>query len=253
MSGRSQETGNAIAPPAIRPAGVATLASKARIARVSLQRPARVSRRIRSMLAGRRTVQGARRLATMMGAGFALTAVLRAGGIRVNLSPSIPVGIYLARVVSHPMGTLPRGTLVSACLPHQTAAWGEARGYLMRGSCADGTAPVGKPIFAFAGDTVTVGPNGLARNSELVPSTAPLRRDRHGRPLPRSHGVCTCRNPGTSGSCQRTRQIVGILGTTDRSRRLASSPCSARYGWRASYVHPTRRDSDRCGCHRGRR
>jgi conjugative transfer signal peptidase TraF len=144
----------------------------------------RVSKPTRSVLTGRATLQRGRRLAAMIGAMVALAAALHAGGIRINLSPSIPVGIYRARGVSHPMGTLPRGTLVSACLPLQTAAWGEARGYLMRGSCADGTAPVGKPIFASAGDTVTVGPRGLARNGELVPSTAPLTRDRHGRPLP---------------------------------------------------------------------
>jgi conjugative transfer signal peptidase TraF len=65
------------------------------------------------------------------------------------------------------------------------AGWGRARGYLHRGSCADGTAPVGKPVFAIGGDTITVGPSGLELDGNPVSRTEPLRQDSDGRYLPR--------------------------------------------------------------------
>jgi conjugative transfer signal peptidase TraF len=107
-----------------------------------------------------------------------------------NLSPSMPVGLYLSRRTRDDWVALRRGTIVALCLPEQLAAWGRARGYLGRGRCRDGTAPVGKPIFAVAGDTVIVAANGLTRNRELVPSTRALARDHAGRPLPQlAHGT----------------------------------------------------------------
>jgi len=101
----------------------------------------------------------------------------------------MPIGLYVARPVpigfDHPV----RGTIVTVCLPDPLARWGWARGYIMRGGCRDGLAPVGKPVFAVAGDTVVVGAFGLARNGRSVPNTVSLERDRSGRPLPRlSHG-----------------------------------------------------------------
>jgi conjugative transfer signal peptidase TraF len=109
------------------------------------------------------------------------------GGYRiwVNLSPSMPVGLYLSRKVVGDQVALPRGTIVAVCLPHSLAAWGRGRGYLVHGRCRDGIAPVGKPVFAVAGDTVGVGWNGLARNGTAVAATHPLLRDRAGRSLPR--------------------------------------------------------------------
>lgn len=102
--------------------------------------------------------------------------------LRLNLSSSVPSGLYLA----HDIGgdePLHRGTLVAVCLPTAIALWGRARGYLHRGSCSDGTAPVGKPIFAIAGDTVTVSPRGLGVRGNAVPHTAALARDSNGRLL----------------------------------------------------------------------
>jgi conjugative transfer signal peptidase TraF len=116
--------------------------------------------------------------------GLLVATALGPAGVRLNLSPSMPVGIYLAR----PMTTLPasavrRGALVAVCLPSAVGQWGRARGYLMRGSCADGVAPVGKPVFAVEGDTVVVGPAGLALGRTVAPNSRPLARDAAGRPL----------------------------------------------------------------------
>lgn len=123
-----------------------------------------------------------------IGATIAIGAVtvlaLRSAGMRINLSPSVPVGIYLAeRIRSDRL--VHRGSLVAVCLPADVAEWGRARGYLHRGSCADGTAPVGKPVFAVAGDTVTVRATGLRLNRDAIARTQPLRTDDHARPLPR--------------------------------------------------------------------
>jgi conjugative transfer signal peptidase TraF len=40
-----------------------------------------------------------------------------------------------------------------------------------------------KPIVARAGDVVTVSEQGIGVNGRLLPNTAPLRTDTHGRPL----------------------------------------------------------------------
>jgi conjugative transfer signal peptidase TraF len=105
-------------------------------------------------------------------------------GLWFNLSPSMPVGVYESRNDADPTALAP-GTIVAVCLPEPLAQWGRRRGYLVRGRCSDGTAPIGKPIFAIAGDTVTVASSGLARNRLVARDTRPLAHDRHGLSLPR--------------------------------------------------------------------
>jgi len=120
---------------------------------------------------------------------LAFAALAQWAGLWVNLSPSMPVGLYLSHAVRD-RASLTRGAIVAACLPQSLADWGRTRGYLRRGRCRDGTAPVGKPIFAVPGDTVTVGSIGLMRNGALIPKTSPLARDRAGLPLPHvPHGA----------------------------------------------------------------
>src|SRR5579863_337947 len=116
--------------------------------------------------------------------GFVCLLASHHAPLRLNLSSSIPPGWYMARGI-RTGAAVRRGTLVAACLPLVVAGWGRARGYLHRGSCADGTAPVGKPVFAIGGDTVTVGSSGLELDGARVPCTEPLRQDSNGRHLPR--------------------------------------------------------------------
>ena len=100
-------------------------------------------------------------------------------GLRLNLTGSLPVGLY----VTSP--SLPvRGALVLACLPAKVAAFAHARGYVPRGEeCPNGVAPIGKPVAAIAGDTVAVTPAGLFVNGVAVPNSRALATDRKGRPL----------------------------------------------------------------------
>ena len=100
--------------------------------------------------------------------------------LRINFTSSLPRGIY--RMVSGPRS---RGALVIACLPPEVGVFARARGYLWRGECPGGAAPVGKAVAAVAGDTVTATAGGLIVNGHLLPNSRPLARDRQGRRLQR--------------------------------------------------------------------
>lgn len=100
-------------------------------------------------------------------------------GIRLNLSGSIPPGLY--RTAD---GLPERGTTVLACLPSDIATFARRRGYVPTGSCEDGSAPVGKVVAATAGDTVEISTRGVSVNGRLLRNSAPLRHDSKGRGLP---------------------------------------------------------------------
>lgn len=108
-----------------------------------------------------------------------LLAAGRLAGLRLNLTGSLPVGLYLAA-----RGAPTRGALVLVCLPPQVAAFARARGYVPRGgACPGGAVPAGKRVLALAGDTIAVTPTGLLVNGVPVPNSRALARDRRGRPL----------------------------------------------------------------------
>lgn len=105
-----------------------------------------------------------------------------AAGIRLNLSGSIPMGLY--QVVGD-AAHLTRGEMVLACLPSEVAALAHSRGYVPRGGgCSGSMAPVGKLVMALPGDTVTVTAVGLRVNNVPVANSTQLKRDGAGRSLP---------------------------------------------------------------------
>ena len=108
-----------------------------------------------------------------------LASVAYVADMRLNLSGSIPPGVY--RLDD---GPIERGTLVLACLPPGVASLARDRKYVPQGSCDDGNAPVGKTVVAVSGDTVDVTVRGVLVDGHLVPNSAPLPRDSHGRTLP---------------------------------------------------------------------
>ena len=122
-----------------------------------------------------------RRMVWWLGSPVALLAAGWLAGLRLNLTGSLPVGLYLAsRAV--PV----RGAIVLACLPPALAGFARDRGYVPRGGgCPGDVLPLGKPVLAVAGDTVTVTSSGLLVNGIPVPNSRPLVTDRKGRPLPR--------------------------------------------------------------------
>src|SRR5215467_14375871 len=78
---------------------------------------------------------------------LSLAGVAYAAGVRLNLSRSIPQGLY--RRIDAP---IVRGSLVLTCLPRRIAALARERDYVHQGSCGDGSAPVGKTVVAVAND-----------------------------------------------------------------------------------------------------
>jgi len=97
-------------------------------------------------------------------------------GLRINTSPSLPVGLYVVT-------TNGAANLIEFCPAEPFAALSLIRGYRDAGSCQDGGAPLLKPIVAKAGDAVELSGRGISVNGLLLPNTAPLSKDIKGRPL----------------------------------------------------------------------
>jgi conjugative transfer signal peptidase TraF len=97
-------------------------------------------------------------------------------GIRINSSPSLPVGLY--QVASGP-----DATLIEFCPAEPFASIANARGYRQPGNCPDGGSPLMKPVVARASDSVQLSERGVAVNGRAIQNSAPLLKDTAGRPL----------------------------------------------------------------------
>lgn len=101
-------------------------------------------------------------------------ALAYAGGLRVNASNSMPVGIWTVA----PATQIVRGEAVVFC-----ATAPEAARYVGPGACPNGLEPLVKPVAAMAGDVVTVTADGIAVNGQWMPNSAALVRDEANRGL----------------------------------------------------------------------
>ena len=112
-------------------------------------------------------------------------AVLWSAGYRLNLTRSMPPGLY--RVTD---GPVQHGRLASFCLEDaEYIILARERGYLAAGSCASGLRPLLKVISGVAGDRLEL-PNGLiAVNGQPLAGTVIVSTDSQGRPLPPSRLV----------------------------------------------------------------
>ena len=125
--------------------------------------------------------KGWRRCIVLVGvSALAAAAVEARRTLHINFTSSLPRGIY--RSVNGPPS---RGAMVLACLPPAVARFAHARGYVWRGDCPGGAAPVGKVVLAIAGDSVVVAAAGLSINGHRLPNTVALAHDSKGRPLGR--------------------------------------------------------------------
>jgi conjugative transfer signal peptidase TraF len=103
--------------------------------------------------------------------------------VRLNLSPSLPIGLY--SVSSDPPR---RGSLVMVCLPEPAATLSRTRGYVGPGECATDTRPLFKTLAGIAGDYVIADPSsGISINGVLLPESKPRSVDRRGRHYNVSH------------------------------------------------------------------
>lgn len=127
----------------------------------------------------------------ILAAGFAAIATISTsawlGGLRVNLTPSEPLGIWRIVPLQRPMVI---GDLVFVCPPPgDTSTYGLERGYFRVGICPAGIAPLIKTAAALSGARVDVGTD-VAIDGIALPSSRLSQSDGRGRPLiPWSGGV----------------------------------------------------------------
>ncbi|AHK46616.1 precursor for probable conjugal transfer protein TraF (plasmid) [Ensifer adhaerens OV14] len=119
-------------------------------------------------------------LAGAGGAIAALAAVAYMGGFRLNLTPSEPLGLWRIVALKRPVEV---GDLVFIC-PPVTASFEEARrrGYVRRGLCPSGVAPLIKTVAALPGQHIEIGANVTVDGKPLASSIV-RASDGEGRPI----------------------------------------------------------------------
>ena len=129
------------------------------------------------MIMGRMSQTAAVAGAALLVLGF----MFHAAGLRVNVTRSIPMGLY--HVTDAQVG---KGEYVIFC-PPESPLFDEARsrGYIGAGFCPGGYGYMMKRVWAVAGDRVTWGEEGIAVNGKLLPASVPREADSAGRVLPR--------------------------------------------------------------------
>lgn len=121
-----------------------------------------------------------------------LAAIAYMGGFRLNLTPSEPLGLWRIVALQRPVET---GDLVFIC-PPVTAPFEEARrrGYVRRGLCPSGFAPLIKTVAALPGQHVEIGANVTVDGRPLASSIV-RASDGKGRPItPFKTGIVPLRN-----------------------------------------------------------
>ena len=107
-------------------------------------------------------------------------AIAYFGGFRLNLTPSEPLGLWRIVALQRPVEA---GDLVFIC-PPATASFeeGRRRGYLRRGLCPSGFAPLIKTVAALPGQHVEIGANVTVDGMPLASSIV-RASDGEGRPI----------------------------------------------------------------------
>jgi conjugative transfer signal peptidase TraF len=113
---------------------------------------------------------------------LAIIGLAQTLGITINSSPSMPIGIWRVAPIRRPVRV---GDIVITCLPISVAALGIERGYIERGACPNGSAPIIKFVAAAAGDTVKVNEGEISVDGTRLPNSRSAKRDQHGRQLAR--------------------------------------------------------------------
>ncbi len=110
----------------------------------------------------------------------ALVATAFSGCYRLNLTPSEPLGLWRIEELQRPVAI---GDLVFLC-PPTTAMFAEAwrRGYLRRGLCPGGFAPLIKTVAALAGQRVEI-TDHVQIDGRSLPASSLWDRDGEGRRL----------------------------------------------------------------------
>jgi type IV secretory pathway protease TraF len=107
---------------------------------------------------------------TLVLCGCLLTAVVSTRWVRLNVSPSVPYGLYLLRPVPAPLA---RGMLVVLPVPVSVRPWHSR------------WLPVLKPVAGIPGDVICAVDDILDVNDA---DFGPILREAHGQPLPHFTG-----------------------------------------------------------------
>ena len=119
-------------------------------------------------------------LSTSMVAIAGLITAAVVGGYRLNLTPSEPLGLWRIEKLNRPVEA---GDLVFICSP-PTEPFEEARlrGYLRRGLCAGGFAPLIKTVAALPGQHVKI-TNHVVIDGRSLAASVVRKTDGEGRPV----------------------------------------------------------------------
>lgn len=110
---------------------------------------------------------------------FALTQLPERLNLWINISTSIPYGIY-RKVEKYPQ----KDDYILFCLKGETAKITVRRHYTVGGNCPFQSAPIGKKVVASQGDHVKISYSGIEVNGYKVPLTEPSNYDSKKRRMP---------------------------------------------------------------------
>lgn len=111
---------------------------------------------------------------------LSIAILLVAMGFRVNMTDSIPIGIYRMTGIKNL-----KNAFVIFC-PEDKPVFQQARnrGYIDSGLCHGGYGYLMKKIVAVKGDKISVTDKGIFVNHQLIPFSKPISTDGMNRPLP---------------------------------------------------------------------
>lgn len=108
---------------------------------------------------------------------FSIASLLKISGACINVTPSMPEGVYIRAY-----GAVQRGDSVAFCLPEPFKSFGIERAYIYKGTKCDGSGPMLKKIIAVPGDNVTLTDSTIIVNGVSHPFKS-WDKDSQGRPL----------------------------------------------------------------------
>lgn len=111
---------------------------------------------------------------------LAVSVVGIAGGLRINTTPSEPLGIWRISALDRPVRV---GDTVFVCPPTTAAIMeGGERDYLRSGLCPGGFGPLIKTVIAVGGQRVGIAA-GVTVDGRAIERSRLIQRDGQGRPL----------------------------------------------------------------------
>lgn len=121
-------------------------------------------------------------LVVIPGLVLVLFSVAWAYGYRVNVTSSLPLGLYRL-TDERPQ----RGSIVFFCLESEHfIKLARAREYAGTGTCPGALRALGKEVYGLPGDLVSIGADGLISiNHQTIPGSAARDVDSKGRPMPK--------------------------------------------------------------------